>query len=165
MLTNEGSVQNALEKVKKHFHHEHKHMPTTAINPSRFSDNMRCLTTYEPRADPESHLLDYVIPTDNYKWEREIMEMFMEKHIIEKAKKQGYKDFKYTLYGNKDAGPLSFKITIKKGGAVFLCQPPGKSSCFNTNNDIDTLLYRIVLPLDYTISIIYRLIVVHYSIF
>ena len=137
MLANEGSVQAALQKVQKHFHHEHKHMPTTAINPSRFSDNMRCLTTYEPRADPESHLLDYVIPTNSYKWEREIMEMFMEKHIIEKAKTQGYKDFKYMIYGNKDAGPLSLKITIKKGGAVFLCQPPGKSSCLN---DIDTTI-------------------------
>jgi hypothetical protein len=29
------------------------------------------------------------------------------------------------LYGNKESGPLHLKITVKKRGAVFVCQPPG----------------------------------------
>ena len=124
-IAKEGSVAAALQKVQKHFNSEHKYKPVTALNPSKFSDGLRCLTTYEPRADAEAHLLDYVINTDGYKWEHEIMEMFMEKDIIEKAKKQGYKDFKYMIYGNKDSGALSLKITLKKKGFVFLCQPPG----------------------------------------
>ena len=125
LLGSEGSVAAALAKVQKHFSRETKHMPAAALNPSKFSDAMRCLTTYEPRADPEAHLADHVIPADNSKWERQILEYFMEKQVIAKAKMQGYKDFKYMLYGNKESGPLSFKITVKKRGAVFVCQPPG----------------------------------------
>jgi hypothetical protein len=62
-------------------------MPTAALIPSKFSDAMRCLTTYEPRADPDAHLVDFVIPEN--KWERQILEYFMEKHVITKAKAQG----------------------------------------------------------------------------
>ena len=125
LIVSEGTVATALQKVQKHFTHEHKHMPSTALNPSKFSDGLRCLTTYEPRADPESHLNDYVIASDDNKWESEMLEMLMEKHAVAKAKTNGYKDFKHMLYGNKNSGPLSIKITLKKKGTVFLCQPPG----------------------------------------
>ena len=131
MLMNEGSITGVLQKVQKHYHHEHKHMPTSAIYPSLFSDDMRCLTTYEPRADPQSHLVDYVLLTTNDQWKSEILEWLSDKSSIEKARRMGYKDFKYMLYGNKKSGPLSLKITVKKTGTVFLCQPPGKSFCLH----------------------------------
>ena len=124
MLSSEGSIAGALQKVQKHFHHEHKHMPPSAMYPSRFSDDMRCLTTYEPRADPQSHLLDYVLST-NDQWKHEIIDMFSDRLSVEKARRMGYKDYKYMLYGNNVSGPLSLKITVKKKGFVFLCQPPG----------------------------------------
>ena len=55
----------------------------------------------------------------------EIMEMFNNKNIIINARKIGYKDYKYMLYGNNMSYPLSFHINIMRTGRIQICQPPG----------------------------------------
>ena len=127
LIESEGSVKAALTKIKHRVDSEHKHLPTDALFPSSYADNTRCITSFEPRHDPESHLLDYVVPNGDNRpaFEHEIFEMISDKGIITKARSQGYLDYKYMLYGNKDSSPLSIKITVMKTGKVHLCQPPG----------------------------------------
>ena len=55
----------------------------------------------------------------------EIMEMCNNKNIIINARKIGYKDYKYMLYGNNMSYPLSFHINIMRTGRIQICQPPG----------------------------------------
>jgi hypothetical protein len=69
MILKEGSAEKALEKVEQRVAVERKAMPPAPLTPSKFSDAMRCMTTYEPRADPDAQLMDYVVPADNSKWE------------------------------------------------------------------------------------------------
>ena len=72
-----------------------------------------------------------VIPKVTYKgvvaagWTLDIFEMFIDKNIIEKSRRQGYKDYKYMLFGNKESGPVSLRISITKLGVTHLCSPPG----------------------------------------
>ncbi len=121
--------------VQKHITAEHHHLPPSALVPSSaFGDNLQCFTTFEPRADPTdaTHLLSLVIPSEGKgvlstkpAFAVDIMENFINPAIVAKARVQGYKDFKYMLYGNMSSSPLSLKINVHAAGTALLCQPPG----------------------------------------
>ena len=113
--------------VKKHERRETGHVPAKPIYASDFSDNMQCLTTFEPRHDPLARLTDYVIPSgdDRPPFKSSIFEELTEPRIINKARERGYKDFKHMLFGDKDSSPLSVRIRVQASGTAFLCQPPG----------------------------------------
>lgn len=113
--------------VKKHERRENSHVPAKPMYPTDFSDNMQCLTTFEPRHDPQARLRDYVIPSgdDRPPFKSSIFEELTEPRIISKARERGYKDFKHMLFGDKDSSPLSVRIRIQASGTAFLCQPPG----------------------------------------
>lgn len=126
ILANFDTLPTLTARVQKHSSAEHRHLPAKPLHESDFIDHMQCYTTFEPRQDPGSHLLDLRVPDDSSKkWKVDIMEQLMDPGIITKARSQGYKDFKYMIFGNKDAGPLSLKINVRTKGTGSLCQPPG----------------------------------------
>lgn len=45
--------------------------------------------------------------------------------LIKKSRERGYQDFKHVMHGNKDAGPLSLRISPRQEGVVFVCEAPG----------------------------------------
>jgi hypothetical protein len=51
-------------------------------------------------------------------WKFVIYENLMDKSLVEKSKKMGYKDFKYLIYGSKNSGVLSLRLSMKKEGPV-----------------------------------------------
>eukprot|EP00596_Hydrurales_sp_CCMP1899_P007177 CAMPEP_0119044184 /NCGR_PEP_ID=MMETSP1177-20130426/29321_1 /TAXON_ID=2985 /ORGANISM="Ochromonas sp, Strain CCMP1899" /LENGTH=376 /DNA_ID=CAMNT_0007013835 /DNA_START=275 /DNA_END=1402 /DNA_ORIENTATION=+ len=125
-LSDEKDLKLAVQKLEKH--HEHRYiLPPEVMHKSDFSDDMQCLTTFEPRADPGSDLINFIIPNgdDRPAFKREIIENFMDAGIVKKATKQGYLDFKYMLYGNKESSPLSLLVNVAKAGIAFMCSPPG----------------------------------------
>ena len=121
------SLQSLTEQTEKHFNHESKHVQEKAIFPSEWSDNMNCMTAFEPIADNSSVLYKYIINNDINKpyFVRGLFEDLLDGRIIKKARPQKYLDFKYTHYGNNMSKPLSIKISVKAIGISFLCQPPG----------------------------------------
>ena len=58
-------------------------------------------------------------------WKPIIYENLVDKHLVEKSLKMGYKDFKRLLYGGKDSGPLSLSLSLPKAGPMFICETPG----------------------------------------
>ena len=123
------SLQEQLSKIDLHISKEVNHIPDKPLYESFYSDNMQCLTTFEPRFWAEGNLRDYVIKSGDGKkeWTDQIMESISQQGIVDKARQTGYTDYKYMLHGNKDNTNLSFKVTIRTGdtGTFFLCQPPG----------------------------------------
>lgn len=123
--------------VKKHIELERKHIPPKPVYAGAFytyPDSMQCLTTYEPKHDPDADLRRWVVgglagqgTAGGKAWTPKIFEEMTDPGIIAKARSRGYRDFKHMLYGNKNSAPLSIKINIGKAmsGTGFLCQPPG----------------------------------------
>ena len=116
-----------LHDAKAHIHGEAKYAPIQPLVASRYPDNLRCFTSFQPRAEESRSLEALVIPSGDGKpgFSSIIMEDINHKDIVSKAKARGYKDFKHVLYGNKDSGALSLKINVTIEGIGFLCQPPG----------------------------------------
>ena len=54
-----------------------------------------------------------------------IMEDFLDKGIIIQARKQGYLDRKYGLYGDNSSLPLSLSAHVEHSGFIQICEPPG----------------------------------------
>jgi hypothetical protein len=121
------SVETVLEEVQKHIHGEAKYKPTDPIVATKYSDNLRCFTSFQPRIEDSRSLEALMVPSGDGKpgFQIEIFENFGDKGIVPKAKSRGYKDFKYVIYGNKDSGSLSLKIDIVTSGTAFVCEPPG----------------------------------------
>ena len=137
-LTAGQSPESLAAQVKKHQETQAKHSPPAALYPEAgFTDQMQCLTTFEPKWDRDADLLKYVVgglansssssSSAAAPWTKNIFEMLTDPKIISKAKERGYLDFKHMLYGDKNSLPLSLRFTIgKKGkGTGFLCQPCG----------------------------------------
>jgi hypothetical protein len=96
------------------------------------SDNVQCYTEFEPHRNRDRTLRTLVHSgfdagnTDIEKgWVTRILEEFVQPTIITEAQKQGYRDFKHMLYGNKLSGPLSLHISVIRVGFIYLCDPPG----------------------------------------
>lgn len=53
------------------------------------------------------------------------MEDFIDKAIITNARKRGYLDRKYGLYGDNSSLPLSLAALIEHRGFIQICEPPG----------------------------------------
>lgn len=126
-LSGGKSIESVLEEIQKHIHGEAKYRPTDTLVPTKYSDALRCFTSFQPRVEDSRSLEALVIPSGDGKpgFQMEIFENFGDKGIVPKARSRGYKDFKYVLYGNKNSGPLSFKIEVLTAGAAFICEPPG----------------------------------------
>ena len=98
---------------------------------SNYNDRQRCYITYEPLNQPELSLFNLVVGSsssagsDAQPFQKGIMEDFIDKNIVLTARRQGYLDYKYTLYGNKHSLPLSLKLEVKHDGTVMICEPPG----------------------------------------
>ena len=126
-----GTVEVLLTKTKKHFDHEHSQKRSIATYTSDYADNMQCLTSFLPINDQTADLGRYLINNIGENpiitkpfFSKVIVEDLMDEDIVTKALRRGYKDFKYTYYGNVESKPLSIKIHVQKEGVVFLCQPP-----------------------------------------
>lgn len=125
-----SNIEEAAAKVAKHRSGEPNHVPKEPIYPSHFHPSLTCYTSFQPLHDPDLSLLNLVLPTANLSVDAKpfgyaIMEDFLDKSIVEKARLQGYKDYKYMLYGNKQSLPLSLKLEVRHTGFVHLCEPPG----------------------------------------
>lgn len=115
----EAAHHDVLNKLNSFYH------PLTEADiPSPFQDNTTCYTDYEPREIRESSLKKIVISGlksesgEGKGWGYSIYEDLVDKKIVEKAKSQGYLDFKYLLWGNKESGPLSLGFTTSRPGKV-----------------------------------------------
>ena len=142
-LLNITDIQQTLIHTEHRIHHEHKHHYIKAIHNSPYSDNLTCYTTFQPLANTDLSLLKLMINTtlptlspnevvkevvkigQKSQFKLDIMENFNNKNIIINARKIGYKDYKYMLYGNNISYPLSFHINIVRTGRIQICQPPG----------------------------------------
>ena len=123
------NLEEHTKHVKKRVHFEHRYVPKDIVHPSTYSDTLSCYTSFQPLADPDLSLFGLVLSktavNGKEPFKSDIMENFIDKNIIETAKKRGYKDFKVMLYGDKDSLPLSLKLDIKHEGTVHVCEPPG----------------------------------------
>ena len=60
-----------------------------------------------------------VVPCrDAVGWKFTIYEDLVDHQIVINSQKFGYMDYKKLVYGNKESGPVTFKITTKQGGPV-----------------------------------------------
>ena len=141
------TVDAMLSRIKRHIDNGDMYLQRTQYFPSNFTDNMQCLTAYHPISDPNSDLTKHAI-NNNVQlplFQRVIIEDLVDHNIILGALKQGYKDFKYTYYGNSTSKPLSLKINVKKEGYAFLCQPLGVHGKlpegFDSFWEVDTKIY------------------------
>ena len=129
-LDNNDMITSKLNKIRNHvdFIYETSLIPSKPIVSSNFTDRIQCLTTYIPRGDPSSHLVDYIVPNKDINtletFQLEILEKIYRKKIYEEAVERGMKDYKYVLRGNNSSSPISFKLNVKQNGKVFICQPP-----------------------------------------
>lgn len=128
MATKMKSSNNKITKQDMERHLK----PIQDVIPKRnLYDNMlgdgkiQCFTDFEPHYDMSSNLTNIVIHSSN--WKKSIMETIFEPNsrIVEIARKKGYADFKWLLYGSKEEGPLYLDINVHKQGHIMLCQPPG----------------------------------------
>lgn len=124
------NIEEAATKVSKHRTSEVNHIPREPMYPSHFHSNLKCYTTFQPLHDPDLSLLNLVIPVTNPTLDVKpfgyaIMEDFINVDIVQKARQQGYKDYKYMLYGNKHSQPLSLKLEVLNTGYIHVCEPPG----------------------------------------
>ncbi len=123
-----ASLADLEQKTIKHINSEHKYIPQEPVYESLFPETIQCYTSYEPKYNNAMDLSSVLIPSSTSKptFQRAIFEDFIDKVIIQNAKKRGYKDFKYMYYGNANNEPLSFKISAKSSGHVHICGPPGE---------------------------------------
>ena len=122
-----STIEHLSRTMKKHLKSEMKYAVAEPIHESKYPDGVKCYTTFQPHYDDTMSLDKLVLPNhDNTPgFSTEIFEMLTEPNIVRKARRMGYKDFKYMLFGNKDSGVLSLKISVHSKGNAFLCQPPG----------------------------------------
>lgn len=122
------SLDDLLELMAKHIKSENKFSPTTSLYPTPYSEYLECYTTFQPRTEDQYSLENIQIPDNSekkLKFELKIFEDLIDPSIVKRAKERGYRDYKYILYGNQDAGSLSLKIHVKTTNKAFVCQPPG----------------------------------------
>lgn len=124
-LKSKVGLEEMLTKVSKHVSKEASFIPEQVLYNSKVSNEIQCFTNFEPRADPVAANLSSLVISMNG-WKENVFENFIHPSILKKSKERGYLDVKYLLYGNKDAGPISFEIMAKKSGTLFLCQTPGE---------------------------------------
>lgn len=115
----EAAYKDVETKLNAFYH------PLTAPSiASPFPDNATCHTDYEPRVQRESSLKDKVISgletNDTKGWKFIIYEEIADKGIVINARKRGYLDYKYLLYGNSESGPLSISFKTERAGKVSL---------------------------------------------
>lgn len=123
----------AIDAVHKDLDH-HIAQSHVKMGPAQFKtpfvDDMNCMTDYEPRYMADSSLRSKVIggklgeegvDKAPKEWKPVIYENLVDKHLVEKSHKMGYKDFKRLLYGGKDTGPLSIALSTNKTGPVSVC--------------------------------------------
>ena len=140
---NQQSIESSLDVVNKHIHTFYKKfpIPKSPIIATNFTDNIQCLTSYEPRADPKTHLMDYVVVSEDENaaievgkeavkkpFVREILEDLYDVTVCEQARVKNMKDYKYMLLGTNASTSLSLKLNVKQVGHVFICEPPKFSS-------------------------------------
>ena len=141
------TVDIMLTRVRRHIDNGDMYLQRKQFYPSNFTDSMQCLTSFHPISDPGSDLTKHAISNnvDAPVFQRAIIEDLVDPAIIIGAIKNGYKDFKYSYYGNSTCKPLSIKIYVKKEGYAFLCQPLGVHGQlpegFNNFWEVDTKVY------------------------
>ena len=86
-----------------------------------------------------------------------IMEDFIDKVIITNARKRGYLDRKYGLYGDNSSLPLSLAAYIEHNGFIQICEPPGNLSLYMSTSI--RLIYYYILT--YTLNIQYIYLYIH----
>lgn len=125
------SLPQQFKVISLHIHKEVKHLPQEPLNVSPyFSDNMQCLTTFQPRAWDKGDLRKYIISSNDGKpaWKENVFEELTDPKIIVKAKATGYTDFKSMLHGNIENTALSLKLQFgseQYKGTFLVCEPPG----------------------------------------
>ena len=122
-----STVEALSKRMKKHLKAEMKYAIAEPIHESKFSDSIKCFTTFQPHYDESMSLDKLMLPNNDNTpgFSMDIFESLTDPQVVKKARRMGYKDFKHMLHGNKDSGVLSLKITVSSQGNAFLCQPPG----------------------------------------
>jgi hypothetical protein len=130
IATGESFVERLDSDLKKHFLSEQHHLPQTPMQPSNFTDNIRCYTTLEPRFDESFALTKLILPTTvtgqvsnnqslNIPWKIDLYDKLDRRtDIIRGIEVNGDHDKKMILYGNKDMQPLSLYTYIKRHGKL-----------------------------------------------
>lgn len=150
--TNEGmslSLQYTKleELLRKEFKLEYQEEVRKPMYESYYTDDMQCVTAFEPINDKKMDLAKYIVPSGDDKpvFNRNIFEEITNKGIINTAKSRGYLDFKNMYWGNKDNSPLSLKIKVTTSNTFFLCEPPGNwgklPAGFKTFWEAETKIY------------------------
>ena len=141
------TVDAMLTRIRRHIDNGDMYLQKKQYFPSNFTDSMQCLTSFHPISDPSSDLTRHALSNNIVApvFQRAIIEDLVDPLIIIGARKAGYKDFKYSYYGNSTCMPLSIKINVKKEGYTFLCQPLGVHGQlpegFHNFWDVDTRVY------------------------
>lgn len=108
-------------------------LPKPKIYPLITQDFMQCYTDYEPRSMREASLKALVIAgladkssSSTKGWKFNIYENLIDNSLVQNHFSNGFIDFKYTLFGNRDDGPISFFIQPNRPGPVsFFCHIVG----------------------------------------
>jgi len=152
-LVKEGVSHDAIVKDLDtkidHWMHKHTFPPSPVnANVAHIPDNAQCYTDMVPRAEVSKSISDTVVgglfkagtleTTEFNKgaWGTIVQEMVNQRNAIAKGMSKGQQDFKFMLYGDKDAGPLSMLLNINPRGApgkAYVCEcignwgkmPPG----------------------------------------
>jgi len=104
-----------------------------AFDISRHIAAARCNITYVRMAHspslPTEKNLSNPIPASTTGWKAGIYEFRHGVRLgaLRHYSSKGYKDTKYVLWGDVNSGPITFKISVKRGqgGFIFVCEPPG----------------------------------------
>lgn len=112
--------------VHHHILKEEHHFPEKPLYDEGYPEEIHCYTSFQPIFDQSLNIRNLVIPQLNDRpFEEGIMEDFIDKGIVAKARSQGYLDYKSMLYGDNSSAPLSLRVVAKSSNKIMLCQPPG----------------------------------------
>lgn len=123
----------------------------------------QCAMTFEPKV--QGSLLDKISSPatlqkaratledqDNGQWHLQLFKS--DQSAVESSRAQGfgYLDMKYILQGDKEAGPLEFRISSTKKHYMLFCQPPGNfgqmpEKCGTLAMDAEVRIDGQVMPL------------------
>lgn len=100
---------------------------------SRMPDHAQCYTSFSPRAREEMSLDALIVSgmegpdagPDYPGWKLVVFEDIADPEFRKTAKQRGYRDEKYSVYGNDLSKALQLKLELRRKGTITLCEPPG----------------------------------------
>jgi hypothetical protein len=112
---NTNDLKGTLQVVQKHVDSEHRHIPVQPMYESHFTDTQQCLTAFEPRFDPESDILKFVVSKDEgdkKAFKHDIIEDMFHPGTTKKFRARGYLDYKVGQSGVSELNIVCMYICI-----------------------------------------------------